>query len=128
VRIPWASVPALVVSLVIGASCFSALGLAITAIIPNADASPAVVNAVVFPLLFVSNVFIPIAHPPAFLHTVTGIFPVGRLAAALQQAFFPGPHSSSLAATPLLIMAAWGIAGLIVALRFFSWEPRQQPG
>jgi ABC-2 type transport system permease protein len=48
VRIPLASVPPLVVSLVIGAACFSSLGLAVTAIIPNADASPAIVNAAVF--------------------------------------------------------------------------------
>jgi ABC-2 type transport system permease protein len=100
VRIPWRSVPALMVSLSVGAACFSALGLAVTAIIPNADVSPAIVNAVVFPLLFVSNVFIPIANPPAALKTITGLFPVGRLAAALQQAFFPGPHSAALAVSP----------------------------
>src|ERR1019366_10822267 len=35
VRIPLASVPPLVVSLVIGAACFSSLGLAVPAIIPN---------------------------------------------------------------------------------------------
>lgn len=56
-------------------ACFSSLGLAITAIIPNADAGPAIVNAIVFPLLFVSNVFIPNARPPAVLRTITGIFP-----------------------------------------------------
>ena len=128
VRIPLASVPPLVVSLVIGAACFSSLGLAVTAIIPNADASPAIVNAAVFPLLFVSNVFIPIAHPPAFLQTLTGIFPVGRFAAALHQAFFPGPHSTDLATHQLVILGIWGVAGLVLALRFFSWEPRHQPG
>ncbi len=120
--------PALTVSLTVGAACFSSLGLAITAIIPNADASPAIVNAVVFPLLFVSNVFIPIARPPAVLRTITGVFPVGRLAAALQQGFFPGPHSAALPVRQLLVLGAWGVAGLVLALRFFSWEPRQQPG
>ena len=128
VRIPWGSVPALVVSLSVGAACFSSLGLAITAIIPNPDASPAVVNAVVFPLLFVSNVFIPIAKPPAVLRTITGVFPVGRLAEALQQAFFPGPHSASLPVRQLLIVGAWCVLGLALAVRFFSWEPRHHPG
>lgn len=127
VRIPTDSVPPLAVSLVVGAACFSALGLAITAAIPNADASPAIVNAIVFPLLFVSNVLIPIARPPAWLRTLTGAFPVGRLAAALQQGFFPGPDSSGLPLRPLAVLGAWGVAGLILAVRFFSWEPRHQP-
>jgi ABC-2 type transport system permease protein len=128
VRVPWGSVPALVVSLIVGAACFSALGLAVTAIIPNADAGPAIVNAIVFPLLFVSNVFIPIARPPALLRTITGAFPVGRLAEALQHAFFPGPHSAALPVHQLLLLGAWGLGGLALAVRFFSWEPRHQPG
>jgi ABC-2 type transport system permease protein len=127
VRVPWGSLPALMASLVVGAACFSCLGLAVTAIIPNADASPAVVNAVILPLLFVSNVFIPIDKPPAVLGVITHVFPVGRLASALHQAFF-GAHSASLPTHQLAIMGAWGAAGLFLALRFFSWEPRQQPG
>ena len=27
--------------------------------------------------------------------------------------------------TDVLVVAAWGIAGMLVAIRFFSWEPRQ---
>ena len=26
--------------------------------------------------------------------------------------------------TDVLIVAAWGLAGLLLAIRFFSWEPR----
>ncbi|MFN2609099.1 MAG: ABC transporter permease [Acidimicrobiales bacterium] len=128
VRVPWDSVPALAVSLAVGAASFSALGLAVTALIPNADASPAIVNAVVFPLLFVSNVFIPIARAPAVLRVITNAFPVGRLAQALHQALFPGPRQAALPTVPLLVLAAWGVAGAVVALKCFSWEPRHQPG
>ena len=27
--------------------------------------------------------------------------------------------------TDLLIVAAWGLVGLVLAIRFFSWEPRK---
>ena len=27
--------------------------------------------------------------------------------------------------TDVLVVAAWGMAGLALALRFFSWEPRR---
>ena len=48
------------VTLVVGGLTFCALALALTAVIPNADASPAIVNATVFPLLlFLSGIFHP---------------------------------------------------------------------
>ncbi len=49
-----------VVTLIVGGLTFCALALALTSIIPNADASPAIVNATIFPLLFLSGIFIPI--------------------------------------------------------------------
>ena len=45
------------IMLVIGASAFCALGFAITAVIPNADASAVIVNAVILPLLFLSGIW-----------------------------------------------------------------------
>jgi len=44
------------VMLLVGAASFCALGFAITAVIPNADAAPAIVNASILPLLFLSGV------------------------------------------------------------------------
>src|SRR6266496_3389365 len=43
-RVPSRTLPAFIVTIILGAACFSALGLAMTAAIPNADASPAIVN------------------------------------------------------------------------------------
>src|SRR5437588_796731 len=53
---------ALAVALAVGAATFCAIGLAVTSLVPNVDAAPAVVNATIFPLLFISDVFIPIQH------------------------------------------------------------------
>ena len=39
---------------------FASIGLAITGMVPNADAGPPIVNAVILPLLFLSGVFIKI--------------------------------------------------------------------
>src|SRR5208282_4267248 len=46
------------VVVLVGGATFCALGLAITAVIPNADASPAIINAVILPLEFLSGIFI----------------------------------------------------------------------
>lgn len=121
-EVPTRTLPAFLVTLVVGAAAFCALGLAVTAVIPNADAAPAVVNASILPLLFISNVFIPLDTPPAWLDTLSNIFPVRHFAEAMLAAFF-ATSGSGFRGTDLLVIALWGVAGLLIAARFFSWEP-----
>lgn len=121
--LPGQTVPAFALTLIVGAASFSALGVAITAAIPNADASPAVVNGTVLPLLFISNVFIPLQNPSGWIDVVGKIFPIRHFADAMIGSFFQ-LSGNGLHTNDLLIMAAWGVAGLIVGARFFQWEPR----
>lgn len=110
------------VTLVVGSAAFAALGLAITCVIPNADASPAIVNASILPLLFLSGVFIPVTDAtPAWVDTVGGIFPIRHFVDAMNAAFLDTPFDW----TDLILVAAWGVAGLMLAARFFRWEPRK---
>jgi len=125
VRVPWDRLPALVLTLSVGAASFCALGLAIAGIIPNADSAPAIVQFSILPLNFISNVFIDMRGAPAWINTLSELFPVRHFADALlavYDASHPGP---AFAWGDLAVLAAWGIAGLLVALRFFSWEPRR---
>ena len=111
----------LVVVLVVGGASFAALGLAETAVVPNADAGPPVVNATVLPLLFLSGIFIPLGdNAPAWIRWVGRIFPVKHFADGMQTGFIGLPFKWS----DVLIVAAWGVAGLLLAARYFSWEPR----
>ena len=67
--------------LLVGAASFCALGFAITAVIPNADAAPAIVNASILPLLFLSGIFIPLgSNAPAWILWIARIFPVWHFA------------------------------------------------
>lgn len=121
--LPTRTLPAFILTLVVGAAAFSALGVGITAFIPNADAAPAVVNGTVLPLLFISNVFIPLQNPPQWLDVVGKIFPVRHFADALIGSFFQ-LSGSGLHTNDLLVLGAWGVAGLVVGARLFQWEPR----
>ncbi len=121
--LPTGTLPAFALTLVVGAASFSALGVAVTTVIPNADASPAVVNASILPLLFISNVFIPLQNPPAWLDLVSKIFPIRHFADSLVGSFFQ-LSGSGLYTNDLLVVGVWGIAGLVIAVRFFDWEPR----
>jgi ABC-2 type transport system permease protein len=121
--LPTTTLPAFALTLVIGAAVFSALGVAVTAVIPNADASPAIVNGTILPLLFISNVFIPLQNPSAWLDILGKLFPVRHFADALIGSFFQ-LSGSGLHTNDLLVLGAWGVAGLVLGMRFFQWEPR----
>jgi ABC-2 type transport system permease protein len=122
--LPTQTLPAFLLTLVVGAATFCALGIAITAAVPNADASPAVVNGSILPLLFISNVFIPLQNPPAWLNFISNLFPVRHFADALVGSFF-ALSGSGFQGGDLLIIGGWGLAGVLLAARFFSWEPRR---
>ncbi|MGH2455712.1 MAG: ABC transporter permease [Candidatus Limnocylindria bacterium] len=124
VRVPWDRLPALALTLILGAATFCALGLALSGLIPNADAAPAVVNASILPLLFISNVFIRIEDPPAWMDAVAGLFPVRHFADAMLDVYSPLTTGSGFSWGDLAAIAAWGVAGILISLRFFSWEPR----
>ncbi|MHB1785981.1 MAG: ABC transporter permease [Acidimicrobiales bacterium] len=110
-----------VVMLVAGAASFSALGFAVTALIPNADASPAIVNATILPLLFLSGIFIPFGdRAPAWILWIARVFPVRHFAQGMQATFL----GTAFNWTDVAIVAAWGAAGLLLAARYFTWQPR----
>jgi len=107
------------VMLLVGAGAFCALGLAITAVIPNGDAAPAIVNIASLPVLFLSGIFIPFDNRTAqWIRSVASIFPVRHFAAGMQAGFLGTPfHWSDVA-----VVAAWGTGGLLLSIRYFRWE------
>lgn len=111
-----------IIMLLVGAGAFCALGLATTALIPNADAAPAVVNGLILPLLFLSGIFIPFGNnTPSWILWVARIFPIRHFALGMQAGYLGTPFSW----TDVAVVAAWGAAGLLLAARFFSWEPHR---
>ena len=123
-KLPGRTLPAYVVTLVVGAASFCAMGLALTAFVPNAEAAPAVVNFTILPLLFLSDIFIPIQDPHAWYVTVAKIFPVYHFSQAMKSAYF-SPTGTGFRWGDLLVIGIWGLAGVVVASARFSWEPRR---
>lgn len=120
VEVPWSRLPLLLGTMVLGAATFCALGLALSGVIPSADAAPAVVQASILPLLFISNVFFRLDNAPAWLDAISNFFPVRHFADAMI-AIYGGNDPSG---TGLAVIAAWGVFGILAALRLFRWEPR----
>ena len=124
VDVPWGALPAMLLVLAVAAAAFSALGLAVSGLIPNADAAPAVVNATILPVLFISNVFIQMENAPDWLDALSHVLPVRHFADAMIELYARGADAGA----PWLeaaIISLWGVIGVLAALRFFSWEPRR---
>lgn len=125
VDVPTRTIPAAVAALGVGAASFAALGLAIAAVVPNSDAAPAVVNGVMLPLTFVSDLFIPMSGAPGWLTTFANFFPLRHLALAVRTALNPFETGLGFEPGHLLVVALWGLGAGLFALRFFRWEPRR---
>ncbi len=125
VSLPASRIPALIVTLAVGATALSAVGIAYSRLIPTFDAAPAMTNALVLPLYFISGVFVPTTSLPHTLVQVASVFPIEPLNAALFSCFDPRAGSGGFQAGKLAVLAAWGVGALLLAVFTFSWVPRR---
>jgi ABC-2 type transport system permease protein len=124
VHLPSATLPAFALGVVVGAACFCCLSFAAASFIRNEDSAQPVIQAVILPLYFISGVFVPKDQLSSTLRDIASVFPIGHLVNALFKAFDPATTGAGIAGTDLLILLAWGGAGLVIALWRFSWSPR----
>jgi len=114
----------LVVALALGAFCFASIGALVATIVPNEDAAPAIINFILFPLLFISGTFGRV-DPDSALGHLASVFPVAHLNQVLEAIFNPNTSGTALAFSHVAVLAAWGITSLVLAARRFRWEPRR---
>jgi len=122
-HVPGRTALALAVTVVIGAASFCCLGYALTSFVRNEDAAVPTTTAITLPLYFISGVFVPVSGLPHWLSDVGEVFPIRHLASALLTAYSPYTKGLGFDGLDLLVVAAWGAAGLLIALRKFSWQP-----
>jgi ABC-2 type transport system permease protein len=122
-HVPGRTALAFAVAVVVGAGSFCCIGYALASFIRNEEAALPTTQALLLPLYFISGVFVAVAALPHWLADVGEIFPVRHLADALLVAYNPHTTGLGFAGQDLLVVAAWGAAGLLIALRKFSWLP-----
>jgi ABC-2 type transport system permease protein len=115
---------ALLVFLAAGVICFASLGVALSHAIPNSESAPAYVNAVFLPMIILAGVFYDEENAPAVLRDIAAAMPLKHLIDGLSGAIVHGQgvgdHVVALAA-----LALWAAAGIVLAVRGFSWEARR---
>jgi len=122
VQIVWHTLPATVLTFVVGVGCFAALGLAVVSLAPTPGSTQALANGGLILLAFISDVFV--VALPQWLDRVGWFFPLKHFVNAVADTFNPNLADNGPAWDHLGVLVAWGIVGALVALRMFTWEPR----
>jgi ABC-2 type transport system permease protein len=117
----WADqLPEAIVTLVLGAACLAALGVAVASLVKSADQATPVAQLTFLPVSFISGIWFPLDGAPHWLVSIASFFPLKHIVESFGSAFTPGGgwHGGDL-----LVIAAWATAGLVIAVRRFRWEP-----
>lgn len=115
----------LALAYVLGAFCFAGMGVGIAALIRSADGASAVVNVIVLPMTFLSGGFGPTRDFPDFLNVIADVLPLTYLIDIVTGVVYDETPIWEQP-TAIAVLAAWGIAGVIVAALRFDWQPRER--
>lgn len=112
----------LVLLVVFGIAAFAPLGLGLAGLVRSAEGSSAVVNLIVLPMAFLTGAFGPTQHFPTFLRDIGDVLPLKYLVDLMNAVYL---HHHAIWSKPLAlgVLAAWGVAGLVLAALKFRWEP-----
>jgi ABC-2 type transport system permease protein len=121
IPVPLAGLPAIFLALLVSCAAFSCLAFAFTLAVRKAGAAVPLGTGITLTLYFLSGNFFLVEHPPLLLRILGDTFPVKHLNNALLTPLNPNTHGTRIEWIDLLVVAAWGIGGLILALRFFRW-------
>lgn len=121
---PLGGLPALFTTVVVGCVSFCFLGFALTGVIRSVQSAQPVSMAAAMPLFFISGVFVPWVFIPHWLQHVADVFPVRHLLSAILTPFISHGGQTTWNLSDLLVVAAWGLVGLVLALRTFKWAPQ----
>src|SRR6201991_5249890 len=117
------TLPAAIVTLVLGAACLSSLGVAVASLVKSPDQAMPVAQLTFLPLSFISGIWFPLDNAPDWLLKIAHFFPLYHIVNAFDGCFVPGVENNGWKPEDLLAIAIWAAVGLFVAARRFRFEP-----
>jgi len=117
--------PSLFAGFLLGALCFAGMGFGAASLIRSAEGASAVVNVVILPMTFLSGGFGPTTDFPSALQAIADVLPLTYLVDIVQGVVYDNTPIWEQP-TAVAVLLAWGLAGTLVAVRYFSWEPRER--
>jgi ABC-2 type transport system permease protein len=107
--------------LVVGTIAFFAIGMLAGAFAKTEEAASAVANLIVLPMAFLSGTFFPIDAAPAWLKTLSEVFPLRHLNDGMLDVMVRGQGVAALV-VPVLVLLGFAVVVGALALSLFSWD------
>jgi ABC-2 type transport system permease protein len=115
----------LALALLLGSIAFAALAVGLSGLVRSAEGASAVVNAIYLPVSFVSGAFFSPESFPEFLQAIAAVLPLTYFIELVREVMLHGRQLWE-EPTAVAVVAAWGAVGLVAAVRYFRWEPRER--
>jgi ABC-2 type transport system permease protein len=115
----------LAVCVILGALMFLGLGFTISGFAKSIETVPVLANIIVFPMLFLGNVFFPISGMPAWLQATAAYLPLTYFASAMRGVMADGAGPLAIR-HELLGMIAW--AALLITLATLTFRFQEKEG
>lgn len=115
------SIVAFVLIAVLGAFAFAGLGVLVASRARTIEGVSGLMNVVMMPMWLASGVFFPYERFPEAFHPLLRLLPLTAVNDALRAVMLDGVSIAHCGAE-LLVLVAWTIVTLAVALRIFRWE------
>ncbi|HEY1653189.1 MAG TPA: ABC transporter permease [Acidimicrobiales bacterium] len=106
----------------VGMLSFTAMGVGISTLAPNADSAAPIVSLVFFILIAFSGLYFPIKTGSG-LSNIVNFFPIRHLILATVDTFNAVPGTSPWG--DLLVMGIWGVVGAWFGFRRWDWSPKR---
>jgi ABC-2 type transport system permease protein len=123
-RIPLEGLLPALLFIIFGGLVFITLGQAIASVAPTMGACIAIGQVLFFPLMFVSNLFMPLDIMPFWVSWIGMWTPAFMLVDLMRPFLMPSEALQQLWIN-LVGLMAYLIAGIALSARFFSWAPRR---
>jgi ABC-2 type transport system permease protein len=114
--------PAITLALVVvGSLSFTTFGFAVSSYAKTLESAEGLANVVTMPMMFLGDVFLPVALMPDFIRPFAEALPLRYLNEALRSVIINGQGFFEVVA-PLAGVAVWGGAGFVLAVVLFKWD------
>lgn len=115
----------LALAIAFGSAAFCGLAYALSTLVDSADSAQPMIQLIMFPLFFISGIWVPTSQLPNWLDDLASVFPVEHVADLVHRAYV-GVVPLGPVLLDVAILAAWALAGAAVTARRFQWYPSRK--
>ena len=112
----------------LGLTACTLLGIAATGLVKNGRSAPAIISPIAILLQFISGVYFVFSELPSWMQEIAAVFPLKWMTQGMRSVFLPEDYQTVEAAGSwehgriALVLAAWCVLGLLLAVRTFRWR------